>query len=281
MNILVTLNANYIPPLKVMLWSLFFNNPGQTFDIYLMHSLIPDEELAELGRYIQGHGQRLHVVTIDDGTFSDAPVIMHYPKEMYYRLLAYRYLPKSVDKILYLDPDILVINSIQSLYDIDISSVLFAASYHNRIPVKEINRLRLKAYEMEAYYNSGVLLMNLALQREKINENDIYNFMEKNKLRLLLPDQDILNALYGKDILKIDEIKYNYDTRFYRYNKILSNGIVDMDYIMNHTVILHFCGKKKPWHKNYSGKFHSLYKHYEILAVREPIQTIQNRPLHR
>jgi lipopolysaccharide biosynthesis glycosyltransferase len=37
---------------------------------------------------------------------------------------------------------------------------------------------------------------------------------------------------------------------------------------MRHTSILHFCGKKKPWQENYSGKFHSLYKHYETLALR-------------
>ena len=40
-----------------------------------------------------------------------------------------------------------------------------------------------------------------------------------------------------------------------------------MDYVINNTIILHFCGKKKPWHKKYSGKFHSLYKHYEKIAL--------------
>ena len=109
--------------------------------------------------------------------------------------------------------------------------------------------------------------MNLARQRELIKEEEIFSFVEKNKNRLILPDQDILNSLYAKHIMKLDEIEFNYDTRFYKYSRVLSKGEVDMDYIMRHTVVLHFCGKKKPWHNNYSGEFHALYKHYEQRAL--------------
>jgi len=33
-SILVTLDSNYLKPLKVMLKSLFINNPNEEFDIY-------------------------------------------------------------------------------------------------------------------------------------------------------------------------------------------------------------------------------------------------------
>ena len=36
MNILVTLDRNYLPPLRVMLGSLLRNDPGETFEIYQM-----------------------------------------------------------------------------------------------------------------------------------------------------------------------------------------------------------------------------------------------------
>lgn len=38
MNILDTVNSNYLHPLKVMLRSMFFDNPNQQFYIYLIHS---------------------------------------------------------------------------------------------------------------------------------------------------------------------------------------------------------------------------------------------------
>jgi len=265
LNILVTLDSNYINPLKVMLKSLFLNNQNEEFYIFLLHSSIKPEEMEDINGFITKNGHRFLPIEIKGGDFRDAPIVMHYTKEMYYRLLAFKYLPVDVNKVLYLDPDILIINNIRTLYDIDLSGWLYAAAYHNRIPVKEINKFRLMEYEIEEYFNSGVLLMNLKMQREKIKEKDIFEFVARHKSILILPDQDILNSLFAKKIKKLDEILYNYDTRYYR--RILSKGNVSMDYIINNTIILHFCGKKKPWGKNYSGEFYSLYKHYERLAM--------------
>lgn len=266
MNILVTLNSNYVRPLRVMLKSLFLNNPEESFSIYLMHSSLTDGELEDLNSFIDNHGSRLNVISIDDGCFANAPVLLHYTREMYYRLLAHKFLPDDLDRILYLDPDILVINPIKELYDMDIKEYLYAAAYHDIISIKEINKLRLRPYEIDAYYNSGVLLMNLKLHRQFIEEKAIYEFVGKNHYRLIMPDQDILNALYAKKIKSIDEKLYNYDVRYFRYYKVMSNNLWNMDYVIKNTVVLHFCGKKKPWMNDYNGKFHSLYKHYEKLA---------------
>lgn len=265
-NLLVTLDSNYIKPLQVMLTSLFLNNKEEDFSIYLMHSSLSTEEVDMLQVYVGEEGHQLHELKITGEYFQDAPVVKHYTKEMYYRLLAYKFLPDTLDRVLYLDPDILIINEIKNLYETDLTGYLYAAAYHDLATIKELNKIRLKAYEMEAYYNSGVLLMNLEEQRERINEQEIYDFVEKNKKRLVLPDQDILNGLYSQEIKDIEEVLYNYDTRFYHYYKLTSKGEYHLDYVIHNTSILHFCGKKKPWLKNYTGKFHSLYKHYEKLA---------------
>lgn len=266
MNILVTLDSNYMKPLRVMLKSLFLNNPEEAFTIYLMHSSIKRKELADLNSFIKDHGSQLKIIELDNSHFADAPTLFYYTKEMYYRLLAHKFLPDNLSRILYLDPDILVINPIRKLYEIDIDGYLYAAAYHDIPSIKEINKIRLRPYGIEAYYNSGVLLMNLDLHRRHIKEEAIYNLVRRKPLKLIMPDQDILNALYAKRIRSIDEKLYNYDVRYFRFYKIITNNLWDMDHVINNTIILHFCGKKKPWHKDYSGKFHSLYKHYEKLA---------------
>lgn len=254
-------------PLKVMLKSLFINNLHEKFTIYLMHSSIDDEKLEDLEDFITLHGGALKIIRVDDDCFENAPVLFHYTKAMYYRLLASRFLPETLDYILYLDPDILVINPVRVLYGTDLDGYLYGAAYHDVPSIKELNQLRLNPYKIDAYYNSGVLLMNLELQRELVREQDIFDFVEKNRLKLIMPDQDIMNALYAKKIKSLDEKLYNYDVRYYRYYKVMSNGTCDMDYVIRNTVILHYCGKKKPWKKEYNGKFHSLYKHYEKLAL--------------
>jgi lipopolysaccharide biosynthesis glycosyltransferase len=251
-----------------MLKSLFLNNAGERFDIYLMHTSLKAQELEDLRHFIEAQGSGLHVIHVDGGCFDEAPVLLHYTKEMYFRLLAYTLLPAELDRILYLDPDILVLNPVRELYETDLDGYLYAAAFHDKLSIKEINKIRLYPYEISAYYNSGVLLMNLELLRKEADEKEIYRFVEENRTRLIMPDQDILNALYAKRIRNLDELYYNYDARFYTYNKLASNGSFDMDRIINHTVILHFCGKKKPWNKKYSGVFHSLYKHYEKQSLR-------------
>lgn len=265
MNILVTLDSNYMKPLVVMLYSLFANNPGEQFTIYVMHSSLTSEELTLLDEYAAGLGHNLEEIKVDDDAFSEAPTLLHYTKAMYYRLLAHTVLPQDLDRILYLDPDILVINSVKELYGLDMNGHLYAAASHS-IASRHLNQLRLVPYEIVQYYNSGVLLMNLPLVRERVDENEIYDFVEKFRTRLVMPDQDVLNALYGKEILPLDEKFYNYDARYYRYYNFITGGLWDMDYVIRNTVILHFCGKKKPWRKDYSGRFHALYKHYEWLT---------------
>lgn len=266
-NILVTVNANYIRPLKVMLNSLFLNNPEETFNIYLIHTDLKSSDLSDIDHFIKDHAQYFFEIKIPSDYFKEAPVLFYYTKEMYYRLLAYKLLPESLSRILYLDPDILVLNSIKELYSLDMDGYLFAAAYHDIPAVKKVNRIRLNQYDIDAYYNSGVLLMNLDLQREQIQEQEIFDFVLNNQQKLIMPDQDILNALFAKCIKALDEIIYNYDVRYYHFHKINSNGKYDIDFIIRSTVFLHFCGRKKPWNKHYAGKFEVLYKHYQNLAL--------------
>ena len=114
MNILVTLNANYITPLKGMLWSLFLTILSSVSISILMHSSIPLEVLDNLHGYIEARGQSISIIAVQGDWFTDAPIVMHYTKEMYYQPLAYKFLPTEMERILYLDPDILVIGQSSS-----------------------------------------------------------------------------------------------------------------------------------------------------------------------
>jgi len=266
MNILITLDSNYLWPLRVMLTSLGLNNPNETFDIYLMHSRLKQDEIAALDCFVKKNKMQLHVVEIDDHYFNEAKVCMHYSKEMYYRLLAHKFLPKDISRILYLDPDILVLNPLREFYETDLTDYLYAACCHKKIALKLVNQLRFTFHKIYNYYNSGVLLINLELVRNNVDENEIFAFVNKYHNRLILPDQDVLNALYSGKIKGMDETQYNYDARLYLYYKALTYGKCDMEYVINNTVFLHFCGKKKPWNKRYIGPFLSLYKHYEKWA---------------
>ena len=83
---------------------------------------------------------------------------------------------------------------------------------------------------------------------------------------LLLPDQDILNAMYGSRIQEIDDFLWNYDARNYNNYFVRSAGEANLEWVMKNTAIIHFCGRAKPWKPHYTHRFGILYRHYMQLA---------------
>lgn len=267
-QLLVTLNRDYLPQLKVMLTSISFNNPGQPFAIYLMHSGIPAADLDGVARLCLKFGYDFHPVLVDEALFQNAPVTKQYPQEMYYRLLAPHLLPRELNKILYLDPDTLVINPLRPLWETDLQGCLFAAAAHSGKTdlVNSVNRMRLGTHH--DYYNSGVLLINLAAGRQEIVPHALFSYAAEHPRDLLLPDQDMLNVLFGARTLPLDDVLWNYDARDFHTYQLGSGGTYDLNWVIAHTAILHFCGKAKPWKKGYIYRFGLLYKHYAQLTAR-------------
>lgn len=262
MELLVTVDKNYIPPLQVMLTSLYMNNPGKKVELYLLHSRLQEKELEPLEKQCGRLGYKFFPVKIEDSWFSQAPVTKQYPREMYYRLLAPCFLPQKLHQILYLDPDILVINSLRPLWETDMKGRLFAAAAHTGKTnlANNINQVRLGT--TNKYFNSGVLLINLDQGRKEILPEEIFRYAGEHAKELLLPDQDILNAVFGSRTLELDDYLWNYDARNYSTYLLRSGGVCDMDWVMGNTGILHFCGKTKPWQAGYIHRFGILYKHY-------------------
>ena len=267
-SVLVALDANYLPQLQVLLTSIRLNNPGERVALYLLYSAIPDQGLAAAEKQCTASGYSFHPVRVDDTLFQDAPSTRQYPKEMYYRLLAARLLPDTLDRVLYLDPDILVINPLRPLWETDLQGNLFAAAAHTGMTelANSVNRVRLGSEG--DYYNSGVLLMDLAAGRREIRPEELFAYVAEHGKELLLPDQDLLNALYSQRILPLEDALWNYDARNYNNYLLRSGGVYKVRWVMEHTAILHFCGKAKPWKPGYLYRFGVLYQHYAQIARR-------------
>ena len=267
-KLLCALDANYLPQLRVLLTSIRLNNPGETFGLYLMHSGLPECELEGLERWCGEAGWEFHSVPVDAALFDGAPVTAQYPREMYYRLLAGQMLPESLTRVLYLDPDILVINPLRELWETDMQGNMFAAAAHTGKTelANNVNRIRLGTDH--DYYNSGVLLIDLERCRSEVTPDELFAFVREHRRELVMPDQDLLNAVYGDSILPLDDALWNYDARNFNNYMLRSAGEQDMDWAMENTAILHFCGKAKPWKPNYIYRFGVLYRHYERLAER-------------
>lgn len=268
-SILSTLDQNYLPQLQVLLASLRINNPSEKIVLYLLHSGIPESALTGVELQCWDYGYSFVPIRVENTLFEDAPVTRQYPKEMYYRLLAPQLLPPDVERVLYLDPDILIINPIRPLWETDLRGNLFGAAAHTGKTelANSVNQLRLGT--QRDYYNSGVLLMDLAAGRREIRPDALFAYVEKHRKELVLPDQDLLNGLYSQRILDLEDVIWNYDARNYSNYLLRSGGVCDLRWVMEHTSILHFCGKEKPWKPKYFHRFGILYQHYVQLTRRD------------
>lgn len=269
MNLLVTLDSGYIHPLCTMLRSLVENNPRECINLYVAHSSLTVQDFNQIKFALGNSDTEVYPIKVDDALFDRAPTKSRITKETYYRILAPLYLPKSVDKILYIDPDTVILNSLRSFYSADFGNDLIIAAKHFDGFVDNWNKFRLTLLKSKHYINAGVMLMNIDKMREFITAQKVFDCVERNYLRLFLADQDVINILFDGRISTYCEYAINLDERcFSRMLKYMTAGEA-LSFVEKNTIIVHYNGKEKPWNKKYNGNLKSFFDMYSKPALNK------------
>ena len=133
-SIVCTFDNNYSQHCGVLLASLFENNKNIYFDIYIVSDFIDDVNKSRLFALVSAYSQRLYYIQIDKKKFEGLPFggkFSHISLATYYRLMLPEVLPVTLDKILYLDCDIIVNGRIESLWNIDLKYYTIGAVEDN------------------------------------------------------------------------------------------------------------------------------------------------------
>lgn len=259
MNLLFCINKNFVPLLIGCVHSIVVNGTEENYQAYILHSDLEEADRLEIER---GTGEQVecHFIEVDHDLFAGFPETKRYPAQIYYRLAAPLLLPETLDRILYLDVDTVIINPLDELYHMPFEGNYFLACTHTRKFLTDFNRLRLGVRKKVPYVNTGVMLYNLTALRENLRLEDIRDFANRKMKRFLLPDQDILMALYGENVKLIDTRRYNLSDRILSFNNANPrNEKLDLDWVRKHGVVVHYCGKNKPWQPHYRGILDAFY----------------------
>lgn len=255
-NLLFCINSRYTEMLKVCLSSVVIHSSFDSMSVSIIYSSLRDSEIAEIKK-LENSRLKINFIRFDDSVLSSSPTTGRYPKEIYYRLFAPVLLNDDIDRILYLDVDLICINSLVELYNTDISSVYYAACSHTRKILTKFNALRL-GLDISGecpYINTGVLLMNLTQLRKNFDSMKILDFIEKKGSSFILPDQDIIMGIYGDRIRLVDTLKYNLSDRILTLNNMTGGRRrLSLRDVAQNTSIIHYCGRCKPWKKYYNGR---------------------------
>lgn len=234
-----TFNSSYILPARVSFASIKKNKGNELLHVYILHfSLLPEEiqllESDSTDTFI------IKCIKVSEKEIPDIKLYFHLTKEVNLKVLAYRYLPKEINKIIYFDVDTIILRSFVELFDLDISNKYFVCYKDQKINSKELDRLQLP-HNFE-YACAGVMLMNLEKMRSNISyENRILEFFRKCKLKLSFLEQDMINLVFTQT----DEVSViGYPYRFNRFVDTIRKRQISKEKIG----LIHYEGPHlKPW----------------------------------
>jgi lipopolysaccharide biosynthesis glycosyltransferase len=256
-NIAFCFNDGYTSRIAVTITSILINNENLYFDFYLFSSDLSNESIKLLDCLSTSYNNfKLHHINVDKNIFSRLVLpIRRITVDTYFRYVIPELLP-NVDKILYLDGDLVVNGCIYNFYDIKLENNYFAGVKDMGIDIGYQRR-----FNLDVYVNAGVLLMNLKQMRQDHIYEKLINTTIKLAKSLQYPDQDVLNVVCKDRIVLVDSI-YNFITP----NMIKEKERRDM------AVIIHYTGMNKPW--NTTAPMYEIWNQYN--SVFNKILTSSN-----
>lgn len=203
------------------------------------------------------YGATLNHIALDDqGLFGDRiasfPTIRmrRFRPVIYARLFMGELLPADIERVLYLDSDIFVRSPIEQLFHIDMGGKAIAAALQpDRLHCIAGTDLRTRnAFSMaEPYFNSGVMLIDMAQYRGVDFAALLRESLPQSEIDMFYYDQDIINFAFKGRILELG----------YRWN--LQNPEPAHEILDPH--ILHYSANPKPWFIWSRVAFKRTYRH--------------------
>lgn len=274
-NILLSVNKKFLEYVEELIITLTHYS-SKKINFYLMYieGELNSEDLQKISDFIL-NTKKANIITVkfDTNNLEGVPITddegAYFGLESYSRLFSAFKLPKSIDKILYLDADMICSGDIAELYDIDFEGKTWCACEDLGVTKKHLDRIGFP--NNYKYINSGMLLINLQKLRENYTERDIVRLIRENQDKLIYPDQDFINLIF-KDDIKIISNKYNLVIKDVRFNKLKEKPL-----------IIHYAGSVKPWDDNVSRfEIEYMMPYYDAMRMqgeckKDKLDTLLNK----
>lgn len=261
-NICFSLDSNYVEQFVVSATSILKNaKADENICLYILDGGLTKTHKEYIEQLKEIKPFEINYIQMDNSEFKNCPMLCDMNKKFddyhvtvptYYRFKLAEVLPK-IDKILYLDCDVIVKTSLKEIFDINLDDFSLAM-------IKDVNwENEAKRLNLNNYFNAGVMLINLDFWRKNDIQKKLFEFAQNNKDIILWQDQDVINCVL-KDSIKELPNKYNYQYFLYKEP--------DFEEYQNCS-ILHMAGAFKPWLKPLN---HFIYDEYYFYLSFTPFK---------
>ncbi|MFN5447344.1 MAG: glycosyltransferase family 8 protein [bacterium] len=253
LDIAFTLNNAYAEPLRVLLTSIMASNSEHHLRFHVICSDFSDENRLKNQKIIDFFKNgSIDYKEIDPVMFEGMrlPDYRVFPLETYYQYLLVDVF-KELDRILYLDVDIVVNGDLAPLWNTNLTGFYCAGVVDFKCD-KNGHKYVLGMTDNHIYVNSGVLLHNLEKIRADKKAQELFADTFNLKDIIKYADQDVINYTYRGSIKEIDNI-YNFGSSY----------VNRQFWKRRNAVIIHYLGRTKPWRKWNPLRLHEVYYRFE------------------
>ncbi len=189
--------------------SMFENNKdADEITVYLMENGISGESKVKFQQIAQNYCRTIVMLPmLDIEKLAGVKVVIPAYNRMATcgRLFIVLLLPESIDRVIYADCDTIFVDSLQKLWDMDISGYpIGMADGAMNTSYRELLGLSREGM----YFNSGILLIDLKAWRERGAEKAFLRFLESQNGYVPFPDEGVLNAVFDGNIFRVP-LRYN------------------------------------------------------------------------
>tara|TARA_R110002020_G_scaffold58459_10_gene160313 strand:+ start:1012 stop:1890 length:879 start_codon:yes stop_codon:yes gene_type:complete len=242
-HIALTFDDNFWAPAYALMRSICLSSKRRADMVFhLLHLPLTDAHERDLKAIETEFGASLRWYDLtENAAFNefvrDLPTSTQWPKVVYGRLLLGRLLPDAVERVIYLDCDMMVRDPIEMLFEIDLEGFPLGAvrdSVHPFIVGKRDMKQNRDLFEYaDPYFNSGMLLIDLAAWRAIDIRAEVEALAARGIMDRLYYDQDMLNLIFRNNWLALP----------WRWNTIDAHAAHEGI----NPAILHYTRKSKPW----------------------------------
>lgn len=271
-NIVFASDNNYAQHTAVAMASVLVNTKvPQKIQFYLIDDEIQQENKEKIIKTVQNLGGNIEFIKIKNSKLEDCYVSGELSRASYFRLDIANILDESIEKIIYLDCDLLVYDDIEKMWQLDMGGKPVAATCDLGIMAsarvrKQKNKFIGLPFDAP-YFNAGVLMMDLKKWRDGNYAEAIIALATQNKYPN--HDQDALNKFFMNNW---QEIPLRWDVIppvFNLFLKIVTKPDLRKKAIEAklNPAIFHYAGGYKPWEYEIHNGFND--KYYEYLKLTE------------
>lgn len=266
-------DGSYFQHAGAAMASLLQANRAHTFDIFVCSETRNPEAEEKLSAIASRFGNAS--IKFLDFNLADRygylKIDRYFTLAAYMRLFVTEFLDPKIDRLLYLDCDIIVRRDIGELWQTDMDGAFVAA-----VPDPCIHS-HLGFKRGDLYFNSGVMLVDVARWRKANILPELLQFAMANAASIRHYDQDVLNCVLRGKIKPLD-YRWNFHSFFPDLPpETLNMSMQDFDRLRRAPSIVHFTTEYKPWFYKHEPHYKKIY--YDALALtpwkdyRPPDQT--------